>query len=138
MLGRALSVLALLLAASALAAEPPFPQDGDRFLLDVRGPVSDGRAPFSRIMGEPDRRAGWATRVTCGVVDLATGRETVTLKADGVAGRARGGWLGGTYPSRTSPTGTDGFTVLSQRGLDVTIRMPPPCASGRGQVSSGD
>lgn len=130
--------LALIAAAPALAGEPPFPQEGDRWLLDVRGPAVAGAARFARVHGEPDARGGWATHVTCGVVDLRTGRETVSLRADGVADRARGGWLGGTYNPSPGPSGTGGFTVLEQAGLDAKVEMPTPCASGAAQFSSGD
>lgn len=130
--------LALVIAGPALASEPQFPQEGDRFLLDVRGPAVGGQARFARVVGEPDARSGWATRVVCGSVDVRTGRERIELRADGVAGRSRGGWLGGTYRDAASPTGTSGFAVTAQNGLDVELAMPAPCATGKGQVSSGD
>lgn len=130
-------ILILLMATPALAGEP-FPGEGDRFLLDVRGPAVAGQARFARVVGEPDARAGWATRVTCGTVGVRTGRERIELRADGVAGRARGGWLGGTYRDPSSQTGTSGFALTAQDGLDVEVTMPAPCATGRGQVSSGD
>jgi hypothetical protein len=129
--------LALLASAKALAGEPSFPAEGDRWLLDVRSAPSGGQGRFARVRGEPDARGGWATAVICGLVDLRTGRETITLRADGVAARARGGWLGGTFPAPTS-TGTGGFAILSQDGLDAWVEMPAPCPASAGQFSSGD
>ncbi|GEL42910.1 hypothetical protein MEX01_35010 [Methylorubrum extorquens] len=129
--------LALLASAKALAGEPSFPAEGDRWLLDVRSAPSGGQGRFARVRAEPDARSGWATHVICGTVDIRTGRETIALRADGVAARARGGWLGGTFPAPTS-TGTGGFTVLSQDGLDARVEMSAPCQGGHGQFSSGD
>ena len=134
----AVALLALLAAAPALAGEAPFPREGDRWLLDVRAPASGPKVRFARIRGEPDQRGGWATDVTCGVLDVRTGSETVTLHADGMAGRSRGGWLGGTYRDASQATGTGGFTVLEQDGLSAAVEMPSPCPTGRGDFSSGD
>ena len=130
--------LALLATAQAFAGEPPCPREGDRWLLSVRGPSSGTRAGFARIRGEPDARGGWAVHVICGSVHIKSGQETVKLRADGVAARARAGWLGGTYASPNSATGTHGFTLLAQDGLDGVVDMPPPCPTGRGDLSSGD
>lgn len=138
MLRFALTLALLLAAAPAFAGEEAFPAEGDRWQMDVQVPSGGGQARFARIIAEPYRRGGWATVIRCGTVDVRTGREVVTLRADGVAGRARGGWMGGTYRSAASPTGTSGFAFLTQDGLDVDVAIEPPCPCGRGALSSGD
>jgi hypothetical protein len=131
-------VLALIAAAPALAGEPPFPAEGDRWLLSVQAPAAGPWARYARIFAEPDQRGGWAVAVVCGRRNIVSGAETLTLRAEGVAARARGGWLGGTYRPSPGPSGTGGFTVLEQAGLDAQVAMPAPCPTGVGQFSSGD
>lgn len=143
---RILALAAVLLAAivpveAARQAQPvpeppPFPQAGDRWFLSVRGPAAGGRAGVARVYAGPvgDR---WATMVTCGTVDLKTGREVIVLQATGVAGRSRRGDLGGTWtPVGGGPTG--GFGFETEKDLVAHVVMAAPCPTGRGDVSTGD
>ncbi|SFU34806.1 hypothetical protein SAMN02799631_00277 [Methylobacterium sp. 174MFSha1.1] len=124
-------------AARSAKSEPaPFPDEGDRFYVSVRGPARDGRAGFARIYASPVDRI-WGTVITCGTVDVRTGRETIILQATGQAARSRWGDLGGTYNAvGGGPTG--GWGIDEQHGLDVKVTMSAPCPTGSGQVSSGD
>nr|WP_137830657.1 hypothetical protein [Methylobacterium sp. L1A1] len=149
---RFLALAAVLLAATvpveaARQAQPapeppPFPQHGDRFYLAVRGPVVGGRAGFARVYGSPAGRDGWTTTVTCGTVDVRTGRERIELQAPGTAYRDKtsftGTWSplgGGAYGEAQMRT----WSVTRQDGLDVVISMSGPCPpTGTGDVSSGD
>lgn len=139
---------AILLAAVAVPAEAarqgqptpepaPFPQHGDRFLMSVRAPAEGGRARFARVYASPAGRDGWTTTVTCGTVDLRTGKERIELQAPGDAFRDRKSFTG-TW----TPVGGGQMRVWSvnrQDGLDVTVAMSGPCPPlGEGDVSTGD
>ncbi|AWV16800.1 hypothetical protein A3862_15895 [Methylobacterium sp. XJLW] len=141
-LATVLAVLATVPAEAARQAKPapepgPFPQAGDRFLLAVRGPTVGGRAGFARVYASPAGRDGWTTTVTCGTVDVRTGRERIELQAPGNAYRDRNSFTG-TW----TPLGGGQLRVWSmtrQDGLDVTVAMSGPCPDrGTGDVSSGD
>lgn len=135
-------VIATAYAATIPPKEKPFPQHGDRFLMAVRGPVVGGRAGFARVYGSPAGRDGWTTTVTCGTVDVRTGRERIELQAPGTAYRDRKGvtgtWSplgGGTYGEAQMRT----WGIDRQDGLDVVVSMAGPCPDrGTGDVSSGD
>ncbi len=133
------AVLAAVPAEAARQAQPepaPFPGEGDRFYVSVRGPEVGGRAGFARIYADPTDGI-WATMVTCGTVDVRTGRERIELQATGQAARSRWGFLGGTFnPVGGGPTG--GWGVTSQKELAVQVTMSAPCPTGAGDVSSGD
>ncbi|KOX59656.1 MULTISPECIES: hypothetical protein [unclassified Methylobacterium] len=153
MLGRALTLAALVLAAAPAAAksgpaapppDPAFPAAGDRFLLAVRGPAGPGRERFARVYAAPDRQDPryWTTTVVCGTVDTRTGREKIEAQGGGSAS-LDGGRLSGTW----SPVGVTGYgeaqmrvwSVDHQDGLDVTVSMSGPCPPrARGELSSGD
>ncbi|KMO22326.1 hypothetical protein [Methylobacterium platani] len=146
-LAAVLAVLATVPAEAARQAKPapeppPFPQHDDRFVMAVRGPVVGGRAGFARVYASPAGRDGWTTTVTCGTVDVRTGRERIELQAPGNAYRDRtsftGTWTplggGGRYGENQMRT----WSVTRQDGLDVTVAMSGPCPSGAGDVSSGD
>lgn len=150
MLGRALTLAALFLAAAPAAAKPgpavpvvelAFPEIGDRWLLSVRGPVEGGRSRFARLYASPAGRDGWTTTIVCGTADMR-GRERLEMQGAGSAWLDRGK-LAGTW----SPVGGDGngesqmrsWSVDSQDGLDVEVSMSGPCPGrGRGELSSGD
>ena len=136
---RALILAAVLASPAAAAPEPPpFPQEGDRWLLAVQGETVGRQRAFVRIYGVPDARGGWTLEVTCGTVTLGTGRETVLLRGHGNGGRSRHGAFGGTYVSAGRPTG--GVLIDQRAGEihDVPVDMPAPCPSGRGYLSTGD
>ncbi len=124
-------------AATIPPKEQPFPANGDRFLMAVRGQAVNGRAGFARVYASPAGKNRWTTTVTCGSVDVRTGRERIELQAPGKAWHDRDG-LGGTW----SPLGGGQMRVWSvtrQDGLDVEVAMAGPCPpTGAGDVSSGD
>lgn len=136
MLGRPLIALALVAATPAAAA--PFPDEGERWQLDVRAPGPAGSARFARVVAEPTHGSRWAVDVVCGLVDLRTGRETVETHGDGFASRARAGYLGGTWISPGRPT--SGFSVEqpSEELTYLPVTFGPGCPSGPGSLSSGD
>ena len=135
-------VIAAGYAASLPPKPKPFPQHDDRFYLAARGPVVDGRAGFARVYASPAGRDGWTTTVTCGTVDVRTGRERIELQAPGTAYPDRKGITGtwsplgsGTYGESQMRT----WSVTRQDGLDVVVSMSGPCPDrGTGDVSSGD
>lgn len=136
-------VIATAYAATIPPKEKPFPQHDDRFYLAVRGPVVGGRAGFARIYASPAGRDGWTTTVTCGTVDVRTGRERIELQAPGTAYRDKtsftGTWspLGGSGKHGENQMRT--WSVDRQDGLDVVVSMSGPCPDrGTGDVSSGD
>lgn len=139
-----LVVIPVLTAGYVAAAQPeppPFPQPGDRFYLPVRGPVVGGRAGFARVYGSPAGRDGWTTTVTCGTVDVRTGKERIELQAPGTAYRDRNGFTGTWSPLGGGAYGENQmrtWSVTRQDGLDVTVAMSGPCPSGAGDLSSGD
>ncbi len=124
-------------ARQAQPAPAPFPQHGDRFLMTVRGPAEDGRAGFARVYASPAGRSGWTTTVTCGTVDLKTGRERVELQAPGNAYRDRDSFTGTWTPLSGGQMRV--WSVNGQAGLNVEAAMSGPCPSfGEGDLSSGD
>lgn len=130
--------LAVLAAAPALAAER-FPAEGDTWRYEGRAPAHGGEARFLRLEATPDPRSGWTVRLTCGAVNLWTGRETITYRGTGSAARSRWGALGGTA---TSPgTHTTGW-LIEQTGdglLDQAVQAQDQvCTSGRGDLNTGD
>ncbi|KQT46413.1 hypothetical protein ASG52_11775 [Methylobacterium sp. Leaf456] len=139
-----LAVIPVLTAGYVAAAQPeppPFPQHGDRFFLAVRGPVVGGRAGFARVYATPVGKDGWTTTVTCGTVDVRTGRERIELQAPGTAYRDRDGFTGTWSPlsGRYGEAQMRTWSVDRQDGLDVVVSMSGPCPdSGTGDVSSGD
>jgi len=111
-----------------------FPEIGDRFLLAVRGPAVAGRDRFARFYAAPDNGAAyWTTSVTCGTVDVRTGRERIEAQGGGSAW-LDGGHLAGTW----SPAGVSGYGEAQMRvwsvdrrdGLEVEVvdvgPMPQP------------
>lgn len=138
MLRGALIALALLAAAPAAAA--PFPDEGERWMLSVRAPGPAGHERFARVYAEPTHGSRWAVDVTCGVVDVRTGREHVDVRGDGFAARARSGYLGGTYVPKGGGE-TSGFSV-DQEGealADLPVVFGPGgCPTGPGTLSTGD
>lgn len=130
--------LTLALLATAPAAAAQFPSEGDRWQLDVRASGPTGSARFARVVAEPTHGLRWAIDVTCGLVDLRTGRETVEVHGDGFAARDRWGTLGGTFVTPGRPT--SGFAV-DQLGEELDgppVHFGPGCPSGLGSLSSGD
>jgi hypothetical protein len=135
------TVLIPTLAAGYAAAIPPkekpFPQHGDRFFLSVRGPAVNGRAGFARVYASPAGRDGWTTTVTCGTVDVRSGKERIELQAPGNAYRGRSSFTGTWTPLSGGQMRV--WSVTRQDGLDVTVAMAGPCPpTGAGDVSSGD
>lgn len=149
--------LALVLAAAPAAAQNAspapylpddgpgavFPRTGDRWLYAVSAPAGTGKARFTRIDAVPDGRSGsWAVRVTCGVTSTRTGRETQVIIGTGTMGRGRMPAIAGNWTFRDgSPRTGGGIDQAPADGdrLDLTSTFTDPrCASGRGDLSSGD
>jgi hypothetical protein len=133
-----LIALAVLVAGPAVAAER-FPAEGDAWHYEGRAPARGGEARFLRLEATPAPHSGWTVRLTCGVVSLKDGKETVTYRGIGAGGRARWGALGGTATSPGTPT--NGWS-LEQTGdglLDQAVQAQDSvCPSGRGDLSTGD
>jgi hypothetical protein len=119
------------------AAAAPFPEPGDRFLLDVRGPTHGSEAAFGRWDATPAAGNTWNLRVTCGVVDLRTGREAVMYRGRGAALRDPGGRMVAVYDAGgvRSGMGWAGGEPLHPR---VVVHGQAPCPGGAGEISTGD
>ncbi len=98
---------------------------------------------LTRIDAVPDGRSGsWTVTVTCSLVSTRTGRETGVIVGKGTMGRGRlpaiaGNWTFGDGSPRTGG-GIDQSPADGDR-LDLTSTFSDPrCASGRGDLSSGD
>ncbi|GAB6842992.1 hypothetical protein HNR00_003087 [Methylorubrum rhodinum] len=156
MLGRAVA-LALVLAAAPAAAQnanpapylpddgpgSAFPRTGDRWLYAVRAPAGRGQERLTRVDAVPDGRPGsWSVTVTCSVVSTRTGRETQVIVGKGTMGRGRMPVIAGNWVfSDGSPRTGGGIDQAPGDGdrLDLTSQFTDPrCASGRGDLSSGD
>lgn len=130
--------LAVLAAAPALAAER-FPAEGDAWHYEGRAPARGSEARFLRLEATPAPHSGWTVRLTCGVVSLKNGRETITYRGTGAAARSRWGTLGGTA---TAPGHATTGWAIEQTGdglLDQAVEAEDRvCPSGRGDLSTGD
>jgi len=136
---RALMIALVLLAAAPAVAGERFPLEGDTWRYEGRAPARDGVARFLRLEATPAPASGWTVVLTCGSVSLRTGKEVVSYRGIGAAGRSRWGALGGTA---TSPGHTTTGWLIEPRGdgmLDQAVQAQDAvCASGRGDLSSGD
>lgn len=136
MLSRSVALALVLAAIPAAAVEPArFPQPDDRWLYDIRVPAGPGRQRFSRVDAVPGPAHGWRVTVTCGLVDTRTGRETTVLTARGEAGRGRMIAIGGGWDS-PKPGGS--FLIDERTDARKGQFTDPRCASGPGDISSGD
>lgn len=139
MLGRILVIAVLAWATAALAA--PFPEKGDRWVLDVRGQTHGTAAAFGRWDATPAQGTTWDLVVSCGVVDVRTGRETTLYRGRGAALRGPDRRMVAVYDSPAGATDKSGWvwTSLSEPlRPDVAVRGPAPCPGGRGDLSTGD
>ncbi|MCP1549444.1 MULTISPECIES: hypothetical protein [Methylobacteriaceae] len=144
------AALAVFSAASAQtgprSAPPPYstgdqwPRAGDRFYYAVQTPAGPGRTRYTYVDAVPDGHAGWTVTVACGEHDARTGRETSRHVARGTAGRGRMPAIGG---AAAFPDGTRLSFLIGQEpgsdALDLTSEFTDArCASGLGQISTGD
>lgn len=109
----------------------------------MRAPAGPGKERLTRVDAVPDGRSGsWSVTVTCSVVSTRTSRETGVIVGKGTMGRGRmpviaGNWTFGDGSPRTGG-GIDQAPSDGDR-LDLTSQFSDPrCASGRGDLSSGD
>lgn len=156
MLGRALT-LALVLAAAPAAAQnanpPPylpadgtgarFPLSSDRWYYAVSQPAGRGQQRFTRVDAVPTGRSGsWNITVTCGNVSTRTGRETGVIVGTGTAGRGRIPIIGLNFLFADGSPRTGGAIDQAPSDgdrLDLKSTFSDArCASGRGDLSSGD
>jgi hypothetical protein len=138
---RSSSLVLAVFAFATSAAAAPFPETGDRWLLDVRGQTHGTAAAFGRWQATPAQGATWNLQVTCGVVDVRTGRETVVYRGRGAALRDPTGRMVAVYDSPAGSTDKSGwFWSSASEPLrpDVAVRGPAPCPGGHGDLSSGD
>jgi hypothetical protein len=137
------SAFALILLASAPGLADKFPTAAEPWHYEGRAPARGGEARFARLDAVPDRRGGWTVTVSCGLVSLTTGRETISYRGRGAAGRSRGGWLGGTMAAAGFPTLGWSITQTGDGILDQAVEFAAPgedtvCPNGRGDFSTGD
>nr|USU31530.1 hypothetical protein NG677_19750 [Methylobacterium sp. OTU13CASTA1] len=133
-----LIALALFVATPAVAAER-FPAEGDTWRYEGRAPAHGGEARFLRLEATPDPRSGWTVRLTCGSVNLNTGRETISYRGTGSGGRSRWGSLGGTATAPGRPTNGWLIEPTGDGLLDQAVQAQDAvCPSGRGDLSTGD
>lgn len=142
---RSSSLVFAVFAFATAAVAAPFPDEGDAFLMSVRQPAGPGREAFGRWEGtpRPAPRTGWTLHVTCGVVDMRTGRETVTYRGRGDATvTSRGRSLAAIRPvpdvAAAQTSGVEWSGNPGKGTADVVARGPAPCPSGTADVSSGD
>jgi hypothetical protein len=83
----------------------------------------------------------WFT-VTCGVVSTHTGKETEVITGKGTMGRGRMPMIAGNWQFHDGSPRTGGGIEQAQADgdrLDLVSQFSDPrCASGRGDLSSGD
>ncbi|MCJ2088539.1 hypothetical protein MKK88_21530 [Methylobacterium sp. E-005] len=139
MLGRV--VVFAIFAFAKTAAAAPFPETGDRWLLDVRGQAHGTAAAFGRWEATPAQGATWDLKATCGVVDVRTGREAVLYRGQGAALRDPTGRMVAVYDSPAGSQDKSGwFWGSASEPLRpvVAVRGPAPCPGGHGDLSTGD
>lgn len=138
MLARTLIALTLLAAAPAVAGER-FPAEGEAWRYEGRAAAVGGAARFLRLEATPAPSSGWTVRMTCGTVSFRTGKEVVTYQGFGQGGWSRWGSLGGTATSTGRPTNGWLIEPTGDGVLDQAVQAQDSvCASGRGDLSSGD
>ncbi|KQT47915.1 hypothetical protein ASG52_11695 [Methylobacterium sp. Leaf456] len=119
-----------------------FPRTGDRWLYAVRQPASRGQDKFTRVDAVPARGSGsWTVTVTCGLVSNRTGKETDVIVGKGTMGRGRMPMIGGNWVFPGSPRTGGHIDQAPSDGdrLDLMSHFSDTrCASGRGDLSSGD
>ena len=132
-----LVLLALAAAIPARAAEDaPFPQRGDIWHYGVQAPGGRGVTRYATVEATP-AGASWTVTVTCGTHDARTGRILSRHVGKGTSERGRGPGLGGTYVVE----GVRQNFILTLRGAELDLPSQftdPRCASGVGQLSTGD
>ncbi|KQP79247.1 hypothetical protein [Methylobacterium sp. Leaf117] len=147
-------ILAIALAAAAPAcaqtgpnAVPPpyiaddqWPSVRDRWHYAVQAPGAPGRTRFAYVDAVPDGRDGWKVTVACGEHVATTGRETSRIVAAGIAGRGRMPAIGG---AAAFPDGARLSFLIGQEPGDASLDLASQftdsrCASGTGQLSTGD
>ncbi len=148
-------LIAVALAAAAPAsgqtgpglAPPPYITDDqwpaagrDRWHYAVQSPGSPGRTRFAYVDAVPDGRDGWTVTVACGEHATTTGREASRTVATGTAGRGRMPAIGG---AARFPDGTGLSFLIGQEPGDASLDLASQftdsrCASGTGQLSTGD
>ncbi|SFV16803.1 hypothetical protein SAMN02799631_06526 [Methylobacterium sp. 174MFSha1.1] len=122
--------------ATSHAETPTFPSRGDIWHYGVQ--ASGGRG-VTRYATVEATLAGvdWRVTVTCGTHENRTGKVLSRHVGKGTSERGRGPGLGGTYLVE----GVRQNFIITLRGaeLDLPAQFTDPrCASGIGQLSTGD
>jgi hypothetical protein len=132
-----LAILAIVAAAPARAAEDaPFPSRGDIWHYGVQSPGGRGVTRYATVEATP-AGVDWTVVVTCGTHETRTGKILSRHVGKGTSGRGRGPGLGGTYVVE----GARHSFIVTLKGaeLDLPAQFTDPrCASGLGQLSTGD
>ncbi|TGD99744.1 hypothetical protein [Methylobacterium nonmethylotrophicum] len=131
-----LVLLALVAAAPGRAAEAPFPARGDIWHYGVQAPGGHGVTRYATVEARP-AGVDWTVVVTCGTHDAKTGKILSRHVGKGTSERGRGPGLGGTYVVK----GVRQNFIVTLKGeqLDLPSQFTDPrCASGIGQLSTGD
>ncbi len=132
---RGLLVAAALASITAPAAGRDWPTAPDRWRYDVQ--ARDGR--YSTVEAVPAGSAHWDVTVTCGRQG-PRGRVLSTIVGHGRGEFGRAAGMGGAYQVAGEPGPGFSYVIdLPGDELDVPSQFTDPrCASGRGQLSSGD
>ena len=120
-----------------------FPRTGDRWLYEVRSPAGRGQQRFTRIDAVPARGSGsWNVTVKCGLISIRTGKQIQVVSGAGTAGRGRMPIIGLNFLFGDGSPRTGGMIDQAPSDgdrLDLKSEFTDQrCASGRGDLSSGD
>lgn len=139
MLGRTLIAVALA-ASPVVAAERSWPSPREGWRFDAQAPAGPGRVRFSSVTADPDGGGQrWRVRVECGEHEARTGRILSRVAGTGEAERGRMPAIGGTVSLSGGKRGSFLIDLGDGDSLDLDGTFTDPrCASGRGQLSTGD
>ncbi len=122
--------------ATSHAEEVTFPQRGDIWHYGVQVPGGRGVTRYATVEAMP-AGVDWTVTVTCGTHETRTGRILSRHDGKGMSERGRGPGLGGTY--LVEGRRENFILTLKSEQLDLPSQFTDPrCASGIGQLSTGD
>ncbi|GJD87112.1 hypothetical protein BHAOGJBA_0612 [Methylobacterium hispanicum] len=120
-----------------------FPRTGDRWYYEVRQPAGRHAQRYTRVDAVPARGSGsWTVTVTCGLVSTRNGKETDVITGTGTVGRGRMPMIGLNFIFRDGSPRTGGMINQAPSDGDrldlLSTFSDSRCASGRGDLSTGD
>lgn len=120
-----------------------FPRTGDRWYYAVQQPAGRHAQRFTRVDAVPARGGGsWSVTVTCGLVSTRNGKETNVIVGKGTMGRGRMPMIGGNWVFGDGSPRTGGMIDQAPSDGDrldlMSVFSDSRCASGRGDLSTGD